>query len=335
MNPAVDAASVRAAKSSASERYLRRSLDTAFTARSAMNPVGGPSPSQNIVAVGRGEKVTNGIATGVAAVKIFVRVKYPKGDIGDDDRIPDMIEGVPVDVEQIGTVRAFRSEAQAATPNPRVKLRPAQPGCSIGFLSPQFAMAGTFGAVVKKGQKQFILSNNHVLANENALPIGSAIVQPGPLDGGKKTDNIAALTKFVQLQAGAMNRVDAAIAAVNSAGLVKREILGIGAPTGTRAATIDMVVHKFGRTTSYRVGRVVSIDTDVKVGYEIGELLFEDQVIIRGINGEQFSAAGDSGSLILERESNRAVALLFAGSSSHTIGNHIADVLTALGVTLA
>jgi hypothetical protein len=32
-------------------------------------------------------------------------------------------------------------------------------------------MAGTFGCLVTDGTKRFILSNNHVLANENALPL--------------------------------------------------------------------------------------------------------------------------------------------------------------------
>ncbi len=96
-----------------------------------------------------------------------------------------------------------------------------------------------------------------------------------------------------------------------------------------------MVVHKFGRTTSYRVGRVTSIDTDVTVQYETGNFTFGEQIIVVGLDGHPFSDAGDSGSLILERASNRATGLLFAGSRSHTIANHIGDVLQALNVTLS
>src|SRR5437899_11173374 len=76
-------------------------------------------------------------------------------------------------------------------------------------------MAGTFGAVVAAGSVRYILSNNHVLADENSLPIGSAIFPPGLLDHGKvSTDQIARLTPFVPLKAGAANVVDAALAAV-------------------------------------------------------------------------------------------------------------------------
>jgi hypothetical protein len=96
-----------------------------------------------------------------------------------------------------------------------------------------------------------------------------------------------------------------------------------------------MIVHKFGRTTSYTVGRVSSIDTDVTVGYETGNFTFQEQIIVVGTQGTSFSAAGDSGSLIMERSTNKAIGLLFAGSSSHTIANHVEDVLQALSVTLA
>jgi hypothetical protein len=56
-------------------------------------------------------------------------------------------------------------------------------------------------------------------------------------------------------------------------------------------------------------------------------------MIIVGDSGS-FSDAGDSGSLIVRRTGNRATGLLFAGSASHTIANHIGKVLTAFGVTL-
>ena len=79
---------------------------------------------------------------------------------------------------------------------------------------------------------------------------------------------------------------------------------------------------------------MTSIETDVSVQYEAGVVMFEDQIIIVGLSAASFSASGDSGSLILERSTNKAVGLLFAGSSSHTIANHIKDVLSALAVRL-
>ena len=70
----------------------------------------------------------------------------------------------------------------------------------------------------------YVLSNNHVLANESGidpngqkivgLPPGSPIYQPGLLDGGNvATDQIAQLTRWVDLDASNPNNaVDGEIA---------------------------------------------------------------------------------------------------------------------------
>jgi hypothetical protein len=270
------------------------------------------------------------------AIKFLVRLKYPDNQIPDDERLPQEVNGQPVDVEQVGTFRRFMPPPPM--PNPRTKIRPARPGCSIGFedLRHQIIMAGTFGALVSKGRQRFILSNNHVLADENKLPVGSPIFQPGFLDAGSppRNDVIARLTRFEPLVLGAANKVDCAIAALKANSLANSSVLFIGPPTGRAPARIDMVVHKFGRTTGFTVGRVTSIETDVSVRYEAGQMTFANQMIIVGLSDQPFSAGGDSGSLILERASNTAVGLLFAGSATHTIANHIDDVLGAMSVSL-
>jgi len=117
--------------------------------------------------------------------------------------------------------------------------------------------------------------------------------------------------------------------------LLDKDVLHIGSPSGTVQAAIDMMVHKFGRTTSYTSGRITSTDTDVVVEYETGEFTFESQIIIRGSDSTMFSDSGDSGSIILQRGTNAAVGLLFGGSSSYTIANHIANVLRSLRVRMA
>jgi hypothetical protein len=319
---------LREAKQAWSARLLKPAPANVFRARAALSTA---APGQNVVGVGVGEKVTSGQPTGVLAVKFFVRVKYRDADVAKADRLPESIDGLPVDIEETGVFRSF------ALPNPKTKIRPAQPGSSIGFEIPggQFVMAGTFGAVVKKGSQLFILSNNHVLADENQLPVGAAIFQPGLLDhGNAATDRIASLSAFIALNP-AGNKVDAAIAKVDASALVKKDVLFIGPPKGTAKAAMDMSVHKFGRTTSYTVGKITSVDTDVTVGYETGDFTFASQIIIQGLAGASFSNAGDSGSLILQRVTNKAVGLLFAGSASHTIANHLSDVLKALKVKLA
>jgi hypothetical protein len=260
--------------------------------------------------------------------------------MGKNHLLPKEIEGLPTDVEEVGLFRRFQAAAAApaVAQNPRTKLRPAQPGYSIGFADPnnQFVMAGTFGALVSDAAGTYILSNNHVLADEGQLAPGAPIFQPGLLDGGNPaTDQIAQLTRFIALQSNAPNQVDCAIAAVENLADVSDSILQIGPPNGAGDAQFDMTVQKFGRTTSYTAGQVSSVDTDVSVQYETGTFTFAGQIIVVGLDGQAFSDAGDSGSLIVERGSNLAVGLLFAGSSTHTIANHIGAVLQALNVSLA
>ncbi len=301
--------------------------------------------NDNVVGVGIAEKLVTGKPTGVIAVKFFVKTKFPTGAVPRGMALPKTIDGLPVDVEESGTFRAFarrraRRRVQPADtlPNPRTRIRPAPAGSSIGYriAGDQFVMAGTFGAVVKTSRRVYILSNNHVLADENRMPAGTPIYQPGLLDGGRiESDQIAALTRFIKLRSTGYNRIDAAIAEPLTTNLLDEEVLHIGAPNGTVSAALDMMVHKFGRTTSYTSGRVISIDTDVVVQYETADFTFENQVVIQGANSTMFSDSGDSGSLILQRGTNAAVGLLFAGSSTHTIANHIANVLRSLRVKMA
>lgn len=327
---------IRAARKEWSGRLLKKRVMPASRALTAAIT---PDPALNLMGVGIGEKVVDGLRTGIMAVKFLVRAKFNERHIARKHMLPKSISGIPVDVEEVGLFRRFAAPAAApAAPDPRTRIRPAQPGCSIGFADPagKFVMAGTFGALVKAGGNTFILSNNHVLADEGQLSAGAAIFQPGLLDNGNPaTDQIAQLTRFIPLQPGVSNQVDCAIAAVGKPADVTNAILQIGPPNGAGAAQIDMTVHKFGRTTGYTAGQISSIDTDVTVQYETGNFTFGGQIIVLGLDGQAFSDAGDSGSLILERNTNMAVALLFAGSTTHTIANHIEDVLSALNVTLA
>jgi hypothetical protein len=327
-------AALRAAKTSAAQRLMQPAQAMRAGATfSALSASTSPAPDTNLVGVGIGEKLSGGKHTGVMAVKFLVRIKYPENQIPSGEMLPKEVNGHPVDVEQVGTFRRFQP---GAMPNPRRRMRPARPGCSIGFRAAGFIMAGTFGALVSRGTRRFILSNNHVIADENRLPIGAAIFQPGFLDAGNPpvTGRVANLSSFVPIVAGASNRVDAAIAQLTTPTIANNQTLFIGPPRGKTRALIDMVVHKFGRTTGFTVGRVTSIETDVNVEYDMGIVTFSDQILIRGLDAQPFSAGGDSGSLILERSTNKAVGLLFAGSSSHTIANHIDDVLQALGIRL-
>lgn len=289
------------------------------------------SPRQNVVGVGIGPKIKDGKEMAKTSIRFYVERKVIKSSIAKADQLPKEIDGVPTDVVETGRL-------YAQVPIAQQRLRPTKGGCSVGFQGKGFVMAGTLGCLVTDGTKRFILSNNHVLADENTLPLGSPIFQPGTLDGGRvPSDRVAKLAKFIKIKPVPFrNKVDAAIALLTSSAIGSPVILPAVGSLGSTVpltATVGMLVHKHGRTTGYTKGKVIDVAADVNIGYDFGTARFEDQIVIVGSPGS-FSDSGDSGSLIVRRSGNRAIGLLFAGSTSHTIANHIGDVLTALSVRL-
>jgi len=323
----------------AAKAEAKRQLFSAPPRRHVVAFAAATRPEENVVGVGIGLKVTAGKATATRCIRIYVERKLAKEAIRASDLLPAVIGGVKTDVVETGRLRILPARVSIT----RTRLRPIQPGSSVGFqftgAMSQFVMAGTFGAVIQVGGARHILSNNHVLAHENELPLGAPIFQPGLLDGGNPaTDRVATLARFIPIQtgAGSANRVDAAIARIlgeiasNPTLLPKVGRLASPQPI---AARIGLKVEKVGRTTGYTIGEVNDISADVNVDYDAGNAVFLDQVLVRGERGS-FSDSGDSGSLIVDRASKRATALLFAGSKTVTIGNPIDVVLQQLEASL-
>lgn len=242
----------------------------------------------------------------------------------------------------------------AQTANQVKQTPPIQLGTSggnVNDISTAFCCSGTLGSLVASGTTQYILSNNHVLADTNTGHTGDPIIQPGLADVGCNTScattgscqNVASLSTFVPL--GTSN-VDAAIAQVISGQVDSGgSILEVGVPANTQAAidstAIGRGVAKSGRTTGLTCANLSSINTNVRVQYQTGcgsgqkfFITYTNQIAIQSAG---FSAGGDSGSLIVTSDTTQPIGLLFAGSDTVTIGNRISDVISAfsaLGVNL-
>jgi len=283
-----------------------------------------PSANPNVVGVGIGRRTVRGTATQELALKVYVRQKLHPLLVKDGQVIPDEVEGVPTDVEEAGEFSIWRP----IPPIYQRRVRPAMGGLSIGHYA---ISAGTFACLVKDAGETFILSNNHVLANENRGAEGDPILQPGRFDGGKPDrDVIGRLDTFVAVDPEGTNLVDSALAAPFDERDVTPDILGIGRLRGTKDATLEEKVLKSGRTTRKTNGTVVDVSATLRVGYQTGSYLFTDQMIVKGERGA-FSAGGDSGSTIIAFD-GKAVGLLFAGSPFFTIGNKMTNVEKALDV---
>jgi len=227
----------------------------------------------------------------------------------------------------------------SATPSPnRYQTRNSRFGVSGGNVNDatnSFCCSGTLGSLVVAGGINYILSNNHVLARQDQAVAGEDVSQPGLIDNGCRPATIVAdYTAAVPLG----NNVDCAVAQLRSGGMDGTgNIEGIGTISSVvKSPSVGLAVEKSGRTTGTTMGMIGSINTSVNVQYQIrcgsGQkytVSYTNQVVI---NSSTFSAGGDSGSLIVTNNTcHQPVALLFAGSSSDTIGNPIGDVLTQLG----
>ena len=196
--------------------------------------------------------------------------------------------------------------------------------------------------------RQFVLSNNHVLARVNNAQTGAAIVQPGLNDNGCKAgpnNRVANLSKFVRLNLapGGLNTVDAAMARIRPNDVIPT-ILNIGGISNVPVSPIlGLRVQKMGSASCLTTGTISAVEVNIKVNYAGNKSAnFVNQFTVTTPSSQPFNIPGDSGSLVLTSPSigvcPQPVGLLFAqstsGSSNISVQNPIVPILTALKVQL-
>lgn len=239
-----------------------------------------------------------------------------------------------VEVRRVGPIEAQQ------TPNLKQRNRPLRIGCSCAH---RLEALGTLGCFVRRPGVPglFLLSNNHVFAQENHPEPFKDVLQPAIGDMGTQGDRVAELVDFIALTPQ-HNVVDAAIAKITgSIETDRRQLLGLGQLSGIRAAPLVTgdTVFKVGRTTSKTEGRVRAWDLpNVEVRYGGGvKRFFDHQTEIDPLPGQaRFSDRGDSGSLLVDVDL-RAAGLLFSGavSGNASYANQIGRVFELLNLELA
>jgi hypothetical protein len=68
----------------------------------------------NVVGVGVGLRRRGNKLLDEPALIVLVSKKVPRAQLAEDDFVPDMLDGVPVDVQEIGTIRSHNPPAAAA-----------------------------------------------------------------------------------------------------------------------------------------------------------------------------------------------------------------------------
>lgn len=257
------------------------------------------------------------------------------------ERLRNLARG-ELEVRYVGRIQ----KRATGTPWHLNRNRPLRIGGSIGHFK---ITAGTLGGFVRSRGKNdvLILSNNHVLANENRAAIGDAVLQPGKIDGGRTAaDRVATLHKFLPLTKPKANDLDCATAKVlEDADVEVDRLTGLGRLAGVSGRTLEpgLRVAKVGRTTGLTRGRISAFELDdlvINYGRVTGNLTFDDALEIESTTSRTFSDGGDSGSLIVDPD-RKAVAQLFAGSEQGgrgglgvTYATPIRRVLDALKVDL-
>ena len=227
---------------------------------------------------------------------------------------------------------------------------------------------GTLGALIEDTAKnQYILSNNHVLAESDQGRIGDTIDEPGLIDDGCVPLSQAGSTlrpvgtlKYVVPLASKQSNVDAALAtvlpgAIDPTGSILQldgsssasgGNLGAAPPVAGTGEQLNasnlgsMELVKSGRTTGLTCSTVDSVDLSVRINYfkdcaetePYSTKTFTNQI---GIAGERFSDSGDSGALVVDASNAEPVALLFSGGTDGdgtglSVANPIGEVLQEL-----
>lgn len=341
-------------------RTEERSMIAGAFAAHAFSPQGAfaafPSPLSNVHATGVGVRSKNGKYTDDITLKVYVFDKV--ANISESIPLLTEWKGLPVDIEHLPVqlIRSPEFGGAAATLAPNAapamapqalkaeqqRHRPVVGGISISPLNADFV--GTLGCFLRRKnvntEQIFTLSNNHVLADVNQLPLGTKIVQPGPEAPPfvtKPADVFATLSSFIPIHFPTgpndptLNRFDAAIASVtNDAQIAPASILGLPRnntpgfnPSSVRSPEPNMRVMKVGRTTGFTRGIITATNVQgTQVNYGSVQLpriaVFRETIEVVGDSAQPFSLPGDSGSVILEEATGHPIALLFAGDGTTT-----------------
>ncbi|HWF44670.1 MAG TPA: hypothetical protein VG537_08505 [Candidatus Kapabacteria bacterium] len=283
----------------------------------------------------------------IAVIEIFTEHEGIAG-------IPSTIEGMHTRIENVGRVTIFKGYTG--------KYRSRIPaGVSVG--DDDECAAGSIGAMVTSsgmasspqsgaittyghnsnyswtsGTRVYMLSCNHVFANEDAATAADAMDQPGRYDNSCNTgNNVGTLYAWNYISSTANNLYDAALAECNPS--ISGGWTGYMSPQDTYAPasgssavnpTVGMAVEKVGRTTGLTTGSIAGINVTITVSYTNYTATFVHQIYVRG----SFIKAGDSGSMMVTNNSNHyPVGLNFAGGSNSSFANPIKPIEQDFGLS--
>lgn len=248
-----------------------------------------------VVDIGFGYPIKNGeLLANEIAIIIYVIKKFNEHELGEEQVLPKVIEGIPVDIIE------SNPEEQIGVENPLVG--------GIGISNVNLSGRGTLGVIVRKLGNDNIfwgLTNWHVIKRKRGK-LGDIIVEPA----WKPNNSTFRIGKLVNFD----KNLDCAVfEIVTTRNFLHNVIKTIGVKIeGIYKPSIGLPVMKFGASTGLTYG-IVSFISNNKTNVTITPN--ND----KPAQNNEISMSGDSGSLwITDEDHPKAVALHYAGDKDNT-----------------
>ena len=236
----------------------------------------------NVVGLGLGSKIVEGVDTGEVCLTIFVGRKFSDETLEKRKHRPlpkRLRKGkrtLPVDVVQIGTLKRQAFAGQS---------------CSV---TRGVTRTGTIGApaVTPSGAQVFITAM-HVTGLSELTP-ASGVTVPVNAPSLSQSSGAPVIGQVIE---GSRNGIDAAKVLLTSPHKVLREIPQIGAIRGWRPLTFpgdrDIPVMMFGAASQTRLSGFIVNPAAFVPGFAL-----DSAITVRGMN----TVSGDSGAVLVDRQ---------------------------------
>ncbi|HWB01372.1 MAG TPA: hypothetical protein VG796_00015 [Verrucomicrobiales bacterium] len=290
------------------------------------------TPQSNVIGFGLSRKRKKGKWSRTKCLTFYVLHKRQPDELEEGEELPKKLYGLKTDVVEIEPPQMIAGE-DVLNPGEAVQL--------ASFDNPAHAITGTVGAVLrsKKG-KLYLLSNNHVFAQCGHLPPNSPVEWTGP----DFPETVAETANAVPLlRPPDKNEVDAALALVLLPELIKNEMAGdVRLASGVPAPAVEgRSVYKLGANgpttgTIQTTHGVFPLNGPASPSIPVPEVFNFEEVILIKPDPEHaaFCSAGDSGSLLIDRESRRAVGIVMGKAGELGVACPLQPALAKLSVII-
>jgi hypothetical protein len=263
--------------------------------------------------------------------KPTVHIYVSKGARKDIAKLPSKEGDVFIKVNKIGRLIIRPEQANSSTSRGNLFLRHSRIACGSSCAPSGENYSGTIGALIRKpsDRKLYVLSCNHVLAACNHVPVGMHIMSPSNKDSSPSYPAPRAIARhkeICELRSGeptlvSAGREDLALAEITSVDAVSswqgEDPFGYDAPKQAAVLKSNLSVKKVGRTTGLTIGRLqAALNTPTPVLFRTrhftATVYFHDVWSVVGQRGAAFALPGDSGSLVVTEDAEKAVGIIFA-----------------------